>query len=89
MPSATPGLIASASGVVFEVQGGARASAELARSIADGRLTAADAEQLSSLVYGALRHQRRARAALRELGADAVGMNAARLEVLADRKSVV
>jgi len=83
MPLVTPGLIASASGVLYEVRGGARASVELARAIADGRLVAAEAEQLSALVYGALRRQRRARAALRELGADADGMNAARLEVIA------
>jgi len=83
MSFVTPGLIASASGVIYEVQGGARASTELARAISDGRLAPAEAEQLSALVYGALRLQRRARAALRELGAYAEGMNAARLEVIA------
>jgi 16S rRNA (cytosine967-C5)-methyltransferase len=83
MPLVSPGLIASASGALYEVAGGARASAELARTIAEGRLGAAEAEQLSALVYGALRRQRRARAALRELGVYADGMNAARLEVIA------
>src|SRR3954462_5399922 len=83
MPLVSPGLIASASGALYEVAGGARASAELARTIAEGRLGAAEAEQLSAVVYGALRRQRRTRAALGELGVYADGMNAARLEVIA------
>ncbi len=68
MPSVAAPFLSSAARLVTDVLGGARGSAALSRAIAEQRLGAPEALQLSSLVYGALRRRKRVRAALTELG---------------------
>lgn len=82
MPPASPAVIDLAISVLTEAQRGSRASAVLGQAISDRRLPPAEAEQLSGLVYGAFRRERRVRAALRELGTDPGGANQARLGVI-------
>ena len=82
MPVASPALLDLASALVSEVRGGARASAVLSRGIADRQLGPAEAEQLSALLYGAFRRERRVHAALRELGPNLDGATAPRLLVI-------
>jgi len=82
MPVATPALIDLAISVLADAQEGGRASAALGQAISYRRLQAAEAEQLSALVYGALRRERRVREALREVGTELRGSNQARLGIV-------
>jgi 16S rRNA (cytosine967-C5)-methyltransferase len=61
--------------IVGDAKRGARASVLLSEILGERRSGVEEAEQLSALVYGALRRERRAAAALHELGvtADAAG----------------
>lgn len=59
-------LARAAASVVHEARAGARASSLLASVLAERRASAEEAEQLSRLVYGALRRERRVQVALRE-----------------------
>ena len=68
MPAVAPQLISAAARLVSDVLGGERGSVALSRAIGEARLTAGGAEQLSALVYGALRRRKRALAALGALG---------------------
>lgn len=60
-------LVSLAAALVREAKNGARASALLARAIAEQRAGAEQAERLSGLVHGALRRERRVLEAAREL----------------------
>ncbi len=82
MSLATPALIDLAIAVLTEAQTGGRTSAALGQAISYRRLPAAEAEQLSALVYGAFRRERRVREALREVGVELRGANQARLGVI-------
>lgn len=82
MPPVTTAQLEHAIAIIQQVRSGARASSELGRTIAYERLGPGQSEQLSALVYGALRRERRVLASLRELGVDVSGANAARLTVL-------
>lgn len=82
MPVASPQLIDLAAAVTHEAHAGERASALLGSAISAKRLAPAQAEQLAALVYGALRRQRRVRAALRLLQVQVARENQARLDVL-------
>jgi len=82
MPAAVPPVVDLAISVLTEAQRGGRASQVLGQTIADRRLGPADAEQLSLLVYGAFRRERRVREALREVGTNLAGSNQARLGVI-------
>jgi len=93
MPAVTPPVVDLAISVLTEAQRGGRASQALGQAIAERRLGPVDAEQLSALVYGAFRRERRVREALREVGTPLAGSNQARLGVigagLLDRSSVL
>lgn len=82
MPPASPAVIDLAIAVLTEAQRGGRASVLLGQAISDRRLQPAEAEQLSRLVYGAFRRERRVHAALRELGTEPRGANQARLGII-------
>jgi 16S rRNA (cytosine967-C5)-methyltransferase len=82
MPVATHATLELAAAIVSDAQRGERASAALAQVISRHRFGPGQAEQLSSLVYGALRRERRVNAALRELGVNLHGASAARLLVI-------
>jgi len=82
MPVATPPLIDLAISVLADAQGGGRTSAALGQAISYRRLQPAEAEQLSGLVYGAFRRERRVREALREVGTELRGPNQARLGII-------
>jgi 16S rRNA (cytosine967-C5)-methyltransferase len=82
MPAAIPPVVDLAISVLTEAQRGGRASAALGQAISYRRLGPADAEQLSALVYGAFRRERRVREALREVGTELSGTNQARLGVI-------
>lgn len=73
MPVATPAALELASTLVREVRAGERASVALSRAISDHRLGPGQSEQLTTLVHGTLRRERRASEALRELGVDVRG----------------
>jgi len=93
MPAAIPPVVDLAISVLTEAQRGGRTSQILGEAISERRLGPADAEQLSALVYGAFRRERRVREALREVGTPFAGTNQARLGVigagLLDGSSVV
>lgn len=82
MPVATPAAIELAAAIVTATQRGERASAALAEAISSRRLGPGQSEQLSTLVYGAWRRERRVREALGALGVDVRNANAARLLVI-------
>ncbi len=82
MPPASPSLLELAIVVLSEAWRGGRASVALSNAISEQRLSPPEAEQLSALVYGALRRERRVREALREVGADIAGPNQARLAMV-------
>jgi 16S rRNA (cytosine967-C5)-methyltransferase len=82
MPVVTLQLLDLAAAVTHEALGGERASALLGSAIAQKRLGAVEAEQLASLVYGALRRQRRVRAVLRALSVSVSREIEARLDVI-------
>jgi len=82
MPLATPALVDLAISVLAYAQGGGRASAALGQAISYRRLQPSEAEQLSALVYGAFRRERRVREALREVGTELAGSNQARLGII-------
>lgn len=82
MSLATPALIDLAISVLADAQEGGRTSAALGQAIAYRRLQPAEAEQLSALVYGAFRRERRVREALREVGTELRGANQARLGIV-------
>jgi 16S rRNA (cytosine967-C5)-methyltransferase len=82
MPAAVPPVVDLAISVLTEAQRGGRASQVLGQAISDRRLGPVDAEQLSLLVYGAFRRERRVREALREVGTNLAGANQARLGVI-------
>jgi 16S rRNA (cytosine967-C5)-methyltransferase len=82
MPAAVPPVVDLAISVLTEAQRGGRASQVLGQAISDRRLGPPDAEQLSLLVYGAFRRERRVREALREVGTNLAGANQARLGVI-------
>lgn len=69
MPPVNKAQLDRAVSVLDQVRSGARASTELGRIIGQDDLGPGQAEQLSGLVYGALRKERRVRAALNEVGA--------------------
>lgn len=78
-PAVTTAQLERAEAIVDRVRRGARASAELSETISREELGPGQSEQLSALVYGALRRDRRVREVLKELGADA---GSARLAVI-------
>ncbi len=82
MSPASPSLLELAIVVLSQAWKGGRASVALAGAISERRLSPAESEQLSALVYGALRRERRVREALREVGADIAGPNQSRLAVV-------
>ncbi|MDF3068770.1 MAG: hypothetical protein K0R38_4371, partial [Polyangiaceae bacterium] len=82
MPPVTKAQLDHAVAILQRARGGARASSELSRAISSEQLGPGQSEQLSSLVYAALRRERRVVAVLRELGADVSGPHAARLMVI-------
>jgi 16S rRNA (cytosine967-C5)-methyltransferase len=82
MPVASPTLIDLAISVLAEALRGGRASVALGQAISERRLGPAEAEQLSALVYGAFRKERRVREALREVGQEASGPNLPRLLII-------
>lgn len=82
MPFASPASIDQASALFTEASKGARAGVGLSRVILEGHLGPGQAEQLSVLVYAALRRELRVRRALRELGVEVDAMHAARLLVI-------
>jgi 16S rRNA (cytosine967-C5)-methyltransferase len=82
MPPATTAALELASAILTDVARGARASVGLSQAISERRLGPGQSEQLSTLVYGALRRERRVREALRELGVEARGVEATRLVVI-------
>jgi 16S rRNA (cytosine967-C5)-methyltransferase len=82
MPPATPVALELAITILTDVARGARASVGLAQTISERRFGPGQAEQLSALVYGALRRQRRVSEALRELGVEPRGPNTERLAVI-------
>jgi 16S rRNA (cytosine967-C5)-methyltransferase len=82
MSLATPALIDLAISVLADAQEGGRASAALGQAISYRRLQASEAEQLSTLVYGAFRRERRVREALHEVGTELRGPNQARLGII-------
>ncbi|HVY26604.1 MAG TPA: RsmB/NOP family class I SAM-dependent RNA methyltransferase [Polyangiaceae bacterium] len=75
-------MIDHAAAIFSTVERGERASAALGDAIASQRLGPEQAEQLSRLVYAALRRARRVRAALTEVGATASSGPYARLIVI-------
>src|SRR5688572_15322506 len=82
MPPVTKAQLEHAIVILNNVSSGARASSELRQTIAREQLGPGQSEQLSGLVYAALRRERRVTAALRELGADVNGPQSARLRVI-------
>ena len=82
MPPVSLQLLDLAAAVTHEALRGERASALLGSAISAKRLGAVEAEQLSALVYGALRRQRRVREALRALEVRASTDIQARLDVI-------
>lgn len=82
MPAVTPAQLEHAISIITRVRDGVRASVGLADTISRERLGPGQSEQLSLLVYGALRRERRVIEALRDLRADASGPLAARLTVI-------
>src|SRR5687768_17497607 len=77
-----PMLARAAASVVHEVRAGARASSLLASVLSERRASAEEAEQLSRLVYGALRRERRVEVALREAAIEIDTDQAALLHVI-------
>ncbi|RYZ05713.1 MAG: RsmB/NOP family class I SAM-dependent RNA methyltransferase [Myxococcales bacterium] len=82
MPPVTKAQLEHAVAILQQVRAGARASSELGQTIAREQLGPGQSEQLSGLVYAALRRERRVVAALRELGTNVTGPHAAKLTVL-------
>jgi 16S rRNA (cytosine967-C5)-methyltransferase len=83
MPLASPASIDLAAALLTEIRRGGRASAALSVAISERRLGPGQAEQLSALVYGLLRRERRASSALRELGVDVQGPQGLRVMTIA------
>lgn len=82
MPVSSLAQIDHAAAIFSTVERGERASAALGEAIAAERLGPEQAEQLSRLVYAALRRARRVRAVLSELGVTASSGPYARLIVI-------
>jgi 16S rRNA (cytosine967-C5)-methyltransferase len=78
----TAALVRGAASTLDVVLGGVRASNALSTTIAERRLSPAEAERLAALVYGALRRERRVREVLREVGVAPERARASLLRVL-------
>ncbi|HKY40970.1 MAG TPA: RsmB/NOP family class I SAM-dependent RNA methyltransferase [Polyangiaceae bacterium] len=76
-------LVEIAALIVRDAKAGARASAALSKALRERRFGASEAEQLSQLVYGALRRERRVTGALRELAVSPGASDDERLGVIA------